>query len=77
MPHEPADRLHSVLRSVLVLRRGVAGLRLDAVVDEGLRDWVFVRRTPMNIPDLPPWFDNESDDPDEVSCEDFDTPYDE
>jgi len=31
----------------------------------------------MNIPDLPPWFDNESDDPDEVSCEDFDTPYDE
>ncbi len=77
MPHEPADRLHRLLRRGMVLCGGVAGLRLDTSIGEGLSERVFVRRTPMNIPDLPPWFDNESDDPDEVSCEDFDTPYDE
>jgi hypothetical protein len=31
----------------------------------------------MDFPDQSPWLDNESDDTNEVSREDFDTPYDE
>ena len=29
------------------------------------------------LPDLPPWFDDESDDEDEVACDDVDMAYDE
>jgi hypothetical protein len=31
----------------------------------------------ISLPDLPPWFDYESDDEDEVACDDVDMAYDE
>lgn len=31
----------------------------------------------MNLPDLAPWLDNVSDDVEEVSGDDYETPYDE